>query len=712
MKLKPLLLLLLMALPLVSYFTPYAGLPAYAQSSPAGVLYSIPLTINNAQNVATPSPFQQMINISDTASFWSDINLTSGYVGSNVVFFWSNGTVIPSWMENYYPSHSPPYIIWWLKIGSIPASSSITMYMGIGSLNTNYYSTYLGTVGEAPQLSPSYAEYDSGANVFNNYWNFAGTTIPSGWTNDIEGTVTWDNGLTIQTAANAQGAFYSSTTISSGTIVEGLVSVNGVASSSGGLVWVGGLNSSVFAEDIQEGDVFHIGETNDIGQVTAWGASLTTQPASGIYYIITGYFNSGASTLFVNYNNVGASASFTFASPVNIAVGVWSADVSPYNHVQWLRTRAYPPNGVMPSVSFQTSISLSPNTGINQLSSTNYFTVQYKNGTGTYTANITSNATYTFNAYQFSISQVSSASTSSERWALPSAVNVIGSAGSYAYTYYTQYSVYANYSVTGTGSGWNAPQLSYTSFGSGAALTLLTTTQTTWADAGTAWSIPTMISSATQEWLLPSTYASSGTVVQSFSLGPTYLFGNLLPVEQFNGNTEFEYILPTTSQMVSFINNTILNVNSTSSNGYNFQYFPQGTTIYIISPSGQELLSNTFAGAYQTTLSPPGNSKLYVYIPESSSPFSTQPSIVPTVIGVFSGPIGGIQVFFTLIYAVGLGAIYLRVKSAPFILIVMLITSPIIGTFFVPQMRIIFYVAAALALTGLLYEIVHKSGDM
>ena len=117
---------------------------------------------------------------------------------------------------------------------------------------------------------------------------------------------------------------------------------NGVASSSGGLVWIGGINSVAFAEDLQESDVFHIGGTpSSSGAIVGWGSSSTISPVSGVYYVVSGYFNSGASTLLVNYNNVGATSSDTFTSPVNIAVGAWSADVSPYAHIQWLRTRTY-----------------------------------------------------------------------------------------------------------------------------------------------------------------------------------------------------------------------------------------------------------------------------------------------------------------------------------------------------------------------------------
>lgn len=185
--------------PLNSYSSVNFGMSNIFIIKKAGIQHYYALVIKNSQSSATPNPFQQMINISSFASFWSYINTTSGYIGSNVVFFWSNGTVIPSWMENYYSSHTSPYILWWIKLAAgIPASSSITIYVGIGSMSTNYYSTYLNTVGEAPQLSPSYAEYDSGANVFNNYWNFAGTSLPSGWTEQVAtGSITINNGVTI-----------------------------------------------------------------------------------------------------------------------------------------------------------------------------------------------------------------------------------------------------------------------------------------------------------------------------------------------------------------------------------------------------------------------------------------------------------------------------------------------------------------------------------
>ena len=51
-----------------------------------------------------------------------------------------------------------------------------------------------GYLGEAPELSPTYAQYDNGIYVFNYYENFVGTSLPSGWT--VSGvTYTVNNGI-------------------------------------------------------------------------------------------------------------------------------------------------------------------------------------------------------------------------------------------------------------------------------------------------------------------------------------------------------------------------------------------------------------------------------------------------------------------------------------------------------------------------------------
>ena len=109
--------------------------PSVTLSSQESTLAAVSaLTITNSQSTATPNPFQQMINITSSDPGWSYISTD---FGKNVEFLYSNGTIIPSWLENYTSTHA----IWWVKVGSIPASSSITIYMGFAPTSTNLFNT-------------------------------------------------------------------------------------------------------------------------------------------------------------------------------------------------------------------------------------------------------------------------------------------------------------------------------------------------------------------------------------------------------------------------------------------------------------------------------------------------------------------------------------------------------------------------------------------
>ena len=144
-------------------------------STPAGIVYSVPITLTNTQSVATQDPFQQMITV-DSAAY-------SSYEASNlqnIEFYDSNGAVLPSWLESGN-SNAANDTIYWLKLHSIPAYSQITIYMGFASLDANLLNSQ--TTGQAPRLSPTYGEYDNGANVFTSYQGFVSSTLdpPSGW---------------------------------------------------------------------------------------------------------------------------------------------------------------------------------------------------------------------------------------------------------------------------------------------------------------------------------------------------------------------------------------------------------------------------------------------------------------------------------------------------------------------------------------------------
>ena len=117
-----------------------------AQAAPPSIIYQAPITIDNTQSTATPNPFQQMIKIpiSQFSSYIYDNNTSA-----NFEFYYANNTIIPAWIE----SMNATTIVVWLKLYSIPASSSITIYIGFASKSTNLLSSS-GTsgIGEAPQL--------------------------------------------------------------------------------------------------------------------------------------------------------------------------------------------------------------------------------------------------------------------------------------------------------------------------------------------------------------------------------------------------------------------------------------------------------------------------------------------------------------------------------------------------------------------------------
>jgi hypothetical protein len=159
---------------LSTFFLTVSTIPVHISSIPSGIVYSFPIVITNSQSSPTPLPFQQMILV-DSAAYTSyeAPNL------QNVEFFNADGTIIPSWLESGDTSNSTS-TIYWLKLSSgVPAHSSMTIYMGFSSPSTNLFNAQ--ATGEAATLSTVYGQYDDGSNVFDNYVNFAGTSLAPGW---------------------------------------------------------------------------------------------------------------------------------------------------------------------------------------------------------------------------------------------------------------------------------------------------------------------------------------------------------------------------------------------------------------------------------------------------------------------------------------------------------------------------------------------------
>ena len=314
------------------------------------------LTITNSQTTATSSPFQQMINITSTSPGWAYI---SQNFGQNVEFFYPNGTTIPSWLENYTSTHA----LWWVKVGSIPASSSITIYMGFASTSTNLFNTV--NDGEAPQLSSTYAEYDDGANIFSNYWNFAGVSLPTGWGASDSSGIFINNGVQINdgsiyttsavfSSLNSVEEMYAKYTALNTYNYVGIMQSNTQAPSGG--------NTGSNAEILWMTN----SGSNEYGAWSANGSSASYNIQSGIilsfipnlnqFYVIGTYVSNNIVGEQINYTDK-LTASGTFDTSQYVILGCFEGSGCGSNtinslFVQWVRVRAYPPNGVMPSVSF------------------------------------------------------------------------------------------------------------------------------------------------------------------------------------------------------------------------------------------------------------------------------------------------------------------------------------------------------------------------
>ncbi|MCL4365495.1 hypothetical protein M1590_04190, partial [Candidatus Marsarchaeota archaeon] len=261
---------------------------------------------------------------------------------------------------------------------SIAPDSRLVVYLGFANTAKNLLSAS-GTsgIGEAPQLSSPYGEYDDGADVFNQYGGGGGL----GWSKFtfIGGTWSDVNGYLQQTndtgnygggpAALIEGQSYGN---AGNYIIESLFNFSDYGASRAGIMAVASPTSASdafgyrfmgqqsnnnpgFISFINDGvgyvsDGSYSGSTNTryVMQVVAanslWSANLylgnTTGQAPVASLLPVPY--TGNNLLNANGGFVGISA----ASMQNAQI------VAAPMSIDWFRMRAYPPNGVMPSVSF------------------------------------------------------------------------------------------------------------------------------------------------------------------------------------------------------------------------------------------------------------------------------------------------------------------------------------------------------------------------
>jgi len=356
-------------------------------------IYQWPITITNHQNISTPNPFQQLIklNIQSLNQQLSASNIKAsliftGQYGSNGVvpkgtgtfanfeFSYPNGQVIPAWIED----NASGYLLIWLKLVSIPAGSSITIYLDIFSSTTNLLSAS-GTagIGESPLYSPVYAEYDDGASVFEFYDNFAGQSLNgNNWVYGGSGSIIVNNSAYEKTSSyiyimTKQG-FNPQSTIAD--VFAGQMTLNtyssfsmtiGQINTSSGYFWLANAYDPYGYGSYAKGVAFTgSGSGFDSGNVEteSWQSNN-----KHVYITDYGYSSSYNNQTF-NY----------YSTPSLIYYGIGLVAVSSgYINITWFRVRAYPPYGIMPSVYFNPVLAVSVSYPSENSNSTMNYTVIY-----------------------------------------------------------------------------------------------------------------------------------------------------------------------------------------------------------------------------------------------------------------------------------------------------------------------------------------------
>ena len=337
----------------------------YAQSVPivlenaAFPFNSVAITLANSQSAATPSPFQQMITI-DSSTYsqyinaqWTNVEFTLNAPANE------GGTQLQAWVESGATNSATSTIVWVNLPNGIAGGGSTTIYMNFMPYNVMSAS---GPTGEAPQITSGnggvYGAYDNGAKVFNFYDNFAGTSLnTSKWgignNGAPTGTYTVNSGLTTATSA---------------TTAINIASLNNVLSygPSGEIAeWYSGpfTTSAPGTSQFQfgnapDGETLWLGTSGSV--VLQYQTSSTTGTNTGSTSIadasgnhIYGIYANGANVValfdysaVITQSDTYYPTGIQFSAFLNYETGLTSPTL------YWIRTRAYPPSGVMPTASF------------------------------------------------------------------------------------------------------------------------------------------------------------------------------------------------------------------------------------------------------------------------------------------------------------------------------------------------------------------------
>ena len=315
-------------------------------SLPPSALYYVPINISNTQTTATGAGFQQLLTI--------NMSKYKTYLRpklNNTAFYYYNGTKVYSWIESNL-SNASKYTDVWVKLNpSVVHGTNLTIYMAIGNMTSNYINST--TSGIAPELTPTYGSYDNGKNIFNLYDNFKGSALnTSKWVTTIGtgGSVIINNGAELTTTTGSVvlssiNSFNPTTNILD--MYEYYTATSNYLPQSGyfGSTDTGlpqysimGINTNVYTLQTYNG-----GATSP---TNISGGSFTSYQIFSIW--------SGTTEIFgqLNYGSIYTNSA-NFAASTTQYINFFTTSSSTYTlYVKWVRTRSYPPNGIMPTVGY------------------------------------------------------------------------------------------------------------------------------------------------------------------------------------------------------------------------------------------------------------------------------------------------------------------------------------------------------------------------
>jgi len=368
----------------------------------------IPIIMYNTQNIPTPAPFQQdiaicngSINIGNNFAYINNPTLYNliNSNGKNIYFTATNNSApnIYSWYEGQLSINNVTCDVWWINLSNgIPDNSNITIYMYVGPNTANYYSQYYPYVGASPQVISG---YDNGNYTFIVYGYFDNTfdgwkgyaflgPSPTATLNGIEmvnnsyvSVSTYilppNNGNIPEIPLIVEEAWYYTQGTDTNVIAlfgntSQQIFVYRIGSTSGGATVAS--SSSTFVQF-----QYDYGANPPTSQAVMLKSAVVDQylnythfSLSGgtIYsylivnstYAQAGYYNYSSNQVWApltlldtyNINNNGYTYSNLNYNPFQYGtLEIGAGDgifYTPYQYIQWVVARAYPPNGVMPSI--------------------------------------------------------------------------------------------------------------------------------------------------------------------------------------------------------------------------------------------------------------------------------------------------------------------------------------------------------------------------